>query len=270
MSLDFMIEEIKEFSETKNIKCEYHDITTVYQYVRLKKKFLKNSETELYEPVLNFDPVRIEYVPSKKYEEELKQKEIAKNINTTYHNGFLLDAKLEDFSLLNEERKKVFNIAKNFIADFEKKTFIKGLYIHGQNRTGKTFLLSAIVNELTKKNVKTVFVYVPDLIRSIHSSIDEGLLEHKVSELKNCDLLVLDDLGSAFMNRWFRDQVFGPVIQYRLSVGLPVLVSSNLTMTQLSNYMIDNNVDNDKFAAVRIITRLNELTTPVELTKLRY
>lgn len=270
MSLDFMIKEIKEFSETKNLKCEYHEITTVYQYVRLKKKFSENSENELYEPVLNFDPVRIEFVPSKKYEEELKLKEKASNVDTTYHTGYLLDAKLEDFEILNEERKKVLNIAKTFVANFEKKTFIKGLYLHGKNRTGKTFLLSAIVNELTKKDVKTVFVYVPDLIRDIHSSIDEGLLEEKVRLLKNSDLLVLDDLGSAFMNRWFRDQVFGPIIQYRLSVGLPILVSSNLTILQLSNYMIDNNVDNDKFAAVRIITRINELTTTVELTKQSY
>lgn len=40
MSLDFMIKEIKSFSETKNLKYEYHDITTIYQYIRLKKAFL--------------------------------------------------------------------------------------------------------------------------------------------------------------------------------------------------------------------------------------
>ena len=111
---------------------------------------------------------------------------------------------------------------------------------------------------------------MPDLIRDVHSSIDEGLLEEKVNQLKNCDLLVLDDLGSAFMNRWFRDQVFGSVIQYRLSVGLPVLVSSNLSMSQLANYMIDPSVNNDKFAAVRITTRLSELTTQIKLTEERY
>lgn len=270
MSLDFMIKEIKSFSETKNLKYEYHDITTIYQYIRLKKAFLENESTELYEPILSMDPVSIEYIPSKKHQEELKLKEKTKNIDTTYHSGYLLDAKFKDFEVLNEEREKLLNKAKDFVKNFEKKKFIKGLYIYGQNRTGKTFLLSAIVNELASKDVKTVFAYVPDLIRDVHSSIDEGLLEEKVNQLKNCDLLVLDDLGSAFMNRWFRDQVFGSVIQYRLSVGLPVLVSSNLSMSQLANYMIDPSVNNDKFAAVRITTRLSELTTQIKLTEKRY
>lgn len=270
MSFDFMIKEIASFEETKNLKYQYHEITTVYQYVRLKKAFLANEENELYEPVLNKNPFQIGYVPSRKHQEELKIKEKTKNIDTTYHNGYLLDAKFNDFELFNDERKKVILKAKEFVKKFEKKTFVKGLYLHGQNRTGKTFLLSAIVNELALKDVKIVFVYVPDLIRDIHSSIDEGLLEEKVRQLKNCELLVLDDLGSAFMNRWFRDQVFGPIIQYRLSVGLPLLVSSNLDIIQLADFMIDPNIKNDKFAAVRITTRIRELTTSVEFTEKRY
>lgn len=270
MSLDYMVKEIKAFPETKNLKYEYHDITTVYQYIRLKKAFIDNKEVDSYEPVLKEDPIRIEYVPSLKYEKELQIRNKVKNIDTTYHSDYLLDAKFKDFEAFNEERKKALNEAKNFVRDFEKKTLIKGLYIYGQNRSGKTFLLSAIVNELASKDVKTIFAYVPDLIRSIHGSIDEGLLEERVQELKSCDLLVLDDLGSAFMNRWFRDQIFGPILQYRLNLGLPVLVSSNFDLNQLATFFIDEKVANDKFGAVRIITRLRELTKTVKLTEKRY
>lgn len=270
MDLDFIKNEIKNFEETKDITYQDDEINTVYQYVRLKKAFLEKEDSEHYEPVLKENPIRIEFVPSKKHAEEQKRQDKYKNIDTTFHNGYLSNALFEDFNILNEERKKVLMKAQEFVESFEKKTFIKGLYLYGQNRTGKTFLLSAIVNELALKNVKTVFVYVPDLIRDIHSSIDEGLLEEKVRQLKIADLLVLDDLGSAFMNRWFRDQVFGPVIQYRLGLGLPVLISSNLTIKQLSEYLMDPNIENDKYAAVRIITRINELTTQVKLSEQRY
>lgn len=270
MSTDFMLKEIKSFPETKDLKFEYHEITTVYQYVKLKKAFNPNDPKDLYEPILKENPIRIEYAPSLSYEKELAAQEKARNVDRSYHNEYLLDAKLEDFEVFNDERKMVVAKAKDFITSFEKKTFVKGLYIHGKNRTGKTFLLSAIVNELANKGVKSVFVYVPDLIRHIHSSIDEGLLEEKISQLKNCDLLALDDLGSAFMNRWFRDQVFGPIIQYRVSLGLPIIVSSNLNITRFETFMIDDNVKNDRFNTVRIITRIQELTTQVKLDDEQY
>lgn len=267
MGIDFMKKEIASFEETKNIDYKPHEITTLYQYIKLKRDF---KPTDTYEPVLKQNPLRVEFVPSKKHQLELKQLEKEKNVDTTYHNDFLLDAKLSDFELLNEERKDAINQVKTFINNFEQNKATKGLYIVGQNRTGKTFLLSAIVNELAKKGVKTIFAYFPDLIRRVHSSIDDGLLEEQVKNLKNCELLVLDDLGGAFMNRWFRDQVFGPVIQYRLSVGLPVLISSNLEISKLTNFMIDPNVPNDKFHAVRIASRINEMSEYVKLNLIRY
>ncbi len=267
MSVEFMKKEIASFEETKDLKYESHEITTIYEYVKLKRRF---QPSDSYEPVLRENPFRVEFVPSKRHEQELKQREKDKNVDTTYHNDFLLDAKLSDFELLNNERKEAIKKVKAFIDNFSQTKPTKGLYIVGQNRTGKTFLLSAIVNELAKKDIKTIFAYVPDLIRRVHSSIDDGLLEEQVKNLKNCQLLVLDDLGGAFMNRWFRDQIFGPVIQYRLSVGLPILVSSNLELSKLSNFMIDEKLENDKFSAVRITSRIHEMTEPVTLNLIRY
>ncbi|NLN50730.1 MAG: ATP-binding protein [Acholeplasmataceae bacterium] len=270
MSFKELLKEIKAFEETKDLELNYHEIMTVYQYVKKKKAFNPNDPNELYEPVLKLNPARIEYVPSKAYQKALDERSKMKFIDTTYHNDYLLDAKLADFKLLNDERKKALEIAQTFIADYEKKKFLKGLYLYGQNRTGKTFLLSAIANELSQKNIQIVFAYVPDLIRSIYSSMDDNTLEIKIKQLKNCDLLVLDDLGSAFMSLWFRDQIFGPIIQYRLSVGLPILVSSNLDAQQLTSFMIDPDAPNDKYNAVRITARIVEMTMPVSLNQLRY
>ncbi|MGI6360148.1 MAG: ATP-binding protein [Acholeplasmatales bacterium] len=160
--------------------------------------------------------------------------------------------------------------AKNFIENYLSNKLTKGLYIYGKNRTGKTFLLSAIANELALKDIKIVFAYIPDLIRNIHSGMNDNTLEEKVKLLKECQVLILDDLGSAVMSSWFRDQVFGSVIQYRLSLGLPVIISSNLDIKRLEAHLIDPKIDNDRFNTVRIITRINELTTPVKLTEVGY
>ncbi|MFA5720416.1 MAG: ATP-binding protein [Acholeplasmataceae bacterium] len=264
-----MLLEIKQFSETKHIDVKEEDIIVVYQYVLEKKAYLEDT-SQPYEPILLFNPTRIELKPSKVYQEKLFKTEKLKNIDRTYHNDYLLDAYLKDFDAFNEERKDALEQAQNFINNYLENKFTKGLYVYGQNRTGKTFLLSAIANELAIKDIKIVFAYMPDLIRNIHSGMNDNTLESKVKQLKECQVLIFDDLGSAVMSSWFRDQVFGAIIQYRLSLGLPVIISSNLTLKLLESHMIDPKIDNDRFNTTRIATRIHELTTPVKLTEKRY
>ena len=265
--LNDMLKEIKQFKETSNLEFKNEDILVVYQYVLQKKEYLKNDNNP-FEPVLEFNPTRIELRPSKRYQDMLDKAE--KKETLIYHNDYILDAYLEDFETFNDERVEALKVAKEFLENYFSNKLTKGLYVFGKNRTGKTFLLSAIANELALKNVKVVFAYIPDLIRNIHSGMNDNTLEEKVKLLKECQVLILDDLGSAVMSSWFRDQVFGSVIQYRLSLGLPVIISSNLNITQLENHLIDPKIDDDRFNTVRIITRINELTTPVQLTKTRY
>lgn len=270
MSFDYMLKEIKSFEETKDLNLNYFEISTVYQYIKKKKAFDPTDPNNHFEPILKTNPIRIEYVPSRAYQEELDKRSKLKHINTVFHNDYVLEATMDKFEVFNEERQQALNKVNEFINSFEKNKFLKGLYIYGQNRTGKTFLLSAIANKLSYKNIEIVFTYVPDLIRNIHSSIDDNSIEIKVKQLKNCELLILDDLGSAVMSNWFRDQIFGPVIQYRLSIGAPILISSNLSLKDLSTYLVDPKIENDKYNAVRIVTRISELTTPVHLSEERY
>lgn len=261
--------EIKDFKETSHLEIKEEDVLVVYQYVLAKKAFLKEKESP-YEPVLSFNPTRIELKPSKEYQEKLDKTDKLRNIDRVYHNDYILEAYLDDFEAFNEEREFALKEAKNFIENYLANKLTKGLYIYGKNRTGKTFLLSAIANELALKDIKIVFAYIPDLIRNIHSGMNDNTLEEKVKLLKECQVLILDDLGSAVMSSWFRDQVFGSVIQYRLSLGLPVIISSNLDIKRLEAHLIDPKIDNDRFNTVRIITRINELTTPVKLTEVSY
>lgn len=268
--MDEMRKTIQSFQETKNFTTlNNHEVLIVYDYVKQKKHF-NNHPNENFEPILKLDPYRVELVPSKAYQEELDKKDKLKNIDTLYNANYVLEADLDDFVQSNEERKEAYQMAKTFIDNFEKNKFIKGLYFHGQNRTGKTFLISAVANELSKKGVSIIFAYVPDLVRNIHSGIGDNSVETKVEQLKYCDLLILDDLGSVKMSLWFRDQIFGSVIQHRLSTGAPIIITSNLELRQLADFLVDDSVSNDKYNAVRIITRIEEMTETVKLSAYRY
>lgn len=263
--------EVKAFNETKNLEVSDKDLPVVIQYIELKKTFDPNDIEHKYEPILKLEPyVRIEYMPSKSYQQFKLEKEKLSYIDAFYHSDYIMEATFEQFEILNIERKNVLKKAMEFTEAFEKGKFIKGLYIFGKYRTGKTYLLSAIVNELAKKEVKSIFAYFPDLIRFLKSAISDHTLEQKVKALKTCDLLVLDDLGSENMTPWFRDEVFGPILQHRLSVGLPILISSNLNIKGLINNYVDSGNEIDKLKATRLISRIIDLTEPVEMTMKKY
>lgn len=263
--------EIKAFKETEQLKLADDELLTVLQYIELKKAFDPNDKLTKYEPYLVLEPfVQIAYKESEQY--RLHQAEIKRlnQIDTFFHNDYLIDASLDGFLEMNQERNALLTQAKTYVSAFQKGKFIKGLYIYGKYRTGKTYLLSAIANELIKKDVSIVFAYFPDLVRSIKQSLTDQTLEKKIKQLKSCDLLILDDLGAEHMTAWFRDEIFGPILQYRLSLGLSICISSNHKLADLHRLFTDTKDDIDKVKSMRIITRIIELTKEVKLNEERY
>lgn len=265
MAREDILKEIRSFKETKNLEFSDADLLTIYNYVLEKKAFIENKKTG-YEPVLKSNPYRIELVPSDKLNEQLKLQEKRERIDTLLHKNYITEATLDGFDTFNLERQTIITVAKDFVDRFSEKSYVRGLYIYGKNRTGKTYILSAIANALAEKGIKSMFVYVPDLVRSMRDSIDDGSLEVKIKQLKNCDLLILDDIGSSFLTPWFRDEILGSVIQHRLNLGLPVLFSSNLDIKTLTSYLVDPKSENDKINAVRIVTRITEMAQPLKLS----
>lgn len=261
---------IKSFPETKDLDLKDNELIIAYQYIKEKKAFKPNDKNHKYEPILKFDPIRVEYQYSKAYKEALELLEKAKKVDAKYYGDYILKASFKEFEILNSDRERALLKAQAFVDNFEKGKYIKGLYFYGKNRTGKTYLLSAIANELAKKDIETVFTYIPDLIRAIHGGINDNTVEARVKHLKYADLVVFDDIGSAFMSLWFRDQVFGPIIEHRLSSGLPVLFSSNLNLKTLGTHFIDEKTDTDKYNAVRLLTRITELAEEVKFSEEQY
>ena len=164
-----------------------------------------------------------------------------------------------------KKRSNVIKALKEFYDGFPNNR--KGLYLHGSFGSGKTFLVSCLLNELAKKDYKTVLIYYPELLNRLKSTFDNSDESYKelLNEVKMCDLLLIDDIGAETVTNWSRDEILGTILQYRMENNLSTFITSNLTLDELETHLSIVKNNTDKVKARRIIERIKQLTTDIEL-----
>ncbi|MFY9422800.1 MAG: ATP-binding protein [Bacilli bacterium] len=172
--------------------------------------------------------------------------------------------------IFNENRALAFSKINKFLNEYEKGKFVKGIYFHGPFGTGKTFLMMTLAKHLSKKGVKVFMAYYPDLARFMKSSISTGELEKIIRDLKNSDVLMLDDVGAESNSAFIRDEVLGPILQYRLHENLPVCMTSNFSIAELQNHFSEARDKIDFVKSARICERIRFMMSEVALTDKNY
>lgn len=142
----------------------------------------------------------------------------------------------------------------------------RGFYLAGDVGVGKTYLLSAITNELAKMNKSIAFVHTPTLANNLKAMISvRGEIERTLNVLKRVDILVLDDIGSEGVSDWIRDDVLLSILDYRMHADKTCFFTSNLTMEQLeAYYAVNNRREVNTLASKRLMERIR--MTSKELT----
>lgn len=212
----------------------------------------------VYFPEKHESRVAFNYIPCKflkKYEEEM----LSKDSNTE-----LTKARMKDIDITDKNRVAIIKWLKDFYDNYETTKRIKGLYLHGTFGSGKTFLLAALLNELKeKKNVNFEIVYFPEMLRTLKD--DFNLLDSKVRFYSNVEILLLDDIGAEKVSDWGRDEILGTILQSRMNNHLTTFFTSNLTIAELEKHLSITKDSEDVVKARRIIERIKQLTTDMEL-----
>ncbi|MBS6395851.1 MAG: ATP-binding protein [Clostridiales bacterium] len=159
------------------------------------------------------------------------------------------------FDLYQGGTENIKKIVESFFMDFGKwKDRALGLYLWSNVRgTGKTMLACALSNSLMIKNgVSVRFTTVPDYLERLKQSFNQKPEEtDHARQYRECDLLVLDDLGAEKNGTWQNQELFR-LIDYRYTRQLPVIVTSNSPVNQLE-------------CDVRVIDRLYDMTVMLHL-----
>ncbi|MDD2505480.1 MAG: primosomal protein DnaI [Bacilli bacterium] len=215
-------------------------------------------------PKFENDQLIFNYVACKYQKKELADLE---NIKTNFYEMPLeiRKAKMSDIDVNDSKRVKIIKWLTKFYETYQKDKKQKGLYLHGSFGSGKTYLLSALLNELSKLNNTVLIIYYPELLRSLKESFDNNNFGNRINEIKKADLLLLDDIGAETVTPWNRDEILGTILQYRMDNKLSTFFTSNLTIKELENHFMNNKTSGEQIKARRIIERIKHLTESEEL-----
>lgn len=222
--------------------------------------FMQGYHPEL---VLNRNSIDVVYkrCPRKVLADEKKKHQNL--IKSLYVPRDILEASFENFEG-DLGRLDAGDRAATFLMNYEAGLKPKGLYLYGKFGVGKSYLLGAIANELAKKQISTMIVYVPELLREIKGSIGDSTLNDKIEMLKKEQILMLDDIGAEAVSSWTRDEVLGPILQFRMLEKLPTFFTSNFDYQGLEHHLTySQRGEEEKMKARRIMERIRSLSEPV-------
>lgn len=174
-----------------------------------------------------------------------KQKLISLYYKDSIQSNILFSNSFENFNInyyssqksASEPRSPRKNIEDNiipFVMDYLK-TFEKtnsNLLFYGNSGTGKTFLSNCIAKDLLDKGFLVIYRTSDDLIRDLKKIKFEN--DYQLEDmLLNCDLLILDDLGTEQVTDFSSTELFN-LLNKKLLMGKKMLISSNYSLERLS------------------------------------
>ena len=132
----------------------------------------------------------------------------------------------------------------------------KNIVIAGSVGTGKSYLAGCIASELISKDFNVIFVSACEL-NSIFLKYHVSPIDEKGSYLDlltNCDLLVIDDLGSEPIYKNVTEECLLMIITERMTKSNPFIITTNLEQDQLLDRYGDRTLSrlNDKKKGVFI------------------
>lgn len=132
-----------------------------------------------------------------------------------------------------DRMSKIFNYCRNYADNFSQSA--KSILMRGSTGLGKTHLSLAIANEVLRKGYSVVYVSAPDIIHKLereHFSGNYTGEEDSFKTLMDCDLLIIDDLGTEFKTQFSVSAIYNIFNSRHLSEK-PIIMNTNLPFADL-------------------------------------
>lgn len=159
------------------------------------------------------------------FESRLKELESAKHVTLP---GSLRHTFADD----DGKNPKVSALCRRYVEKWDKVLDENiGMLFYGSVGTGKSFFTSCVVNAL---RAQRVFSTVTSFSRLLNILQDTRERQEFIDGLSVYKLMVLDDLNAERETSYAAEQTLN-IVEARSNAGLPIIVTSNLTLEQLEN-----------------------------------
>jgi DNA replication protein DnaC len=145
--------------------------------------------------------------------------------------------------------EQAYNHARQFAGKLEGWLVLQGPY-----GCGKTHLAAAVANFVADIGVPTLFLTVPDLLDSLRFSYNdpEATFEERFEDIRRVHLLIMDDFGTENATSWAKEKLF-QILNYRYINNLPLLITTNLSFSQLEGRISSRLQDPELVTRVKIL-----------------
>lgn len=208
--------------------------------------------------------LEFDYQPCKYKLKELKKNSYQNNVFIFDLPAEIKNASFDNIYSNDANRYDAILWINKFLGNYRKGKVSKGLYLSGNFGSGKTYLISALFNELAHDGIKSAIVFWPEFLRDLKSSFSTDFKE-KFDFIKSVPLLLIDDIGAENTTAWGRDEIFCPLVQFRMQEHLPTFFTSNLDLKALEEHFSVTKDKVDYIKARRIIERIIQLTDQVTM-----
>lgn len=138
----------------------------------------------------------------------------------------------EDLTNFKKAVEASLSFIKNFRSDY------RNLLFYGEVGTGKSFLSNCIAREMLNQGYSVIYFSATGLFNMLSRySFDANhkeMLYKTYEDLYNCDLVIIDDLGTEISNTFTNSQFFSFVNERHIR-RKSVIISTNLGLEELRN-----------------------------------
>ena len=245
-------------------------ISKFNQYITERDKFLRGDIDYIargYKPILvmnhGYADVSYEETPeliAAEKEAAIKKRLKLINLPSSLKNVSFLDVYRDDVARLT-----VLNRMIKFVNDYPDNR--KGLYLYGDFGVGKSFMVAALAHDLSeKRGVSSTLLHYPSFVIDVKNAIGDGNVKNLVNEIKQAEVLILDDIGAEQSTPWVRDEVLQVILQYRMQEDLPTFFTSNFNFEDLEKHFAKGKNGNDEtWEARRVMERIRYLAEETRL-----
>ena len=170
------------------------------------------------------------------YKENIKSSGMGRLIEEQSFDNFDLSVYAYDTNV-KAKMENVLKSAKEFACDFAKHKGRKNLLLMGSTGTGKTHVSTSIARVLIEGGYYVLYDSAQNIVSAFENDkfrSGYGPYEPEADKYLECDLLIIDDLGTEFINQFTVSCLYN-LFTTRRNRGLSTIISTNLAPAELAS-----------------------------------